>query len=265
MRESMRNGLPGVGQAAAVLWIAALAWVCLAPVARGEPAADRQAAGVGRRPPGPNLPVTAIAGRPRAKTVTESGVLDGGFELGSPNPFWFEESISFATLLCTVETCGDGLGTAGPRSGGHWAWLGGFPGRESSELSQSVSLPEGDPLGLELWLWHGAESGNGQDFLRIYLDDKLLFEWVDGDSEPTAGYRQLIVPFGPLPVQDSFLLRIECKTFGPWASNFSIDDVTIRSLDAVEIPTLDSINLALLCLLLATFALRRLRQSSATC
>ncbi len=244
--------------AAAVFGIALLAWVSLAPVVRGEPSGDRQAAGVARRPPGPNLPVSAIAGRPRAKTVAGSGVFDGGFELGSPNPFWDETSSSFATLLCTVETCGDGLGTAGPRSGERWAWLGGFPGRESSSLSQSVSLPEGDPLGLELWLWHGAASGNGMDFLRIYLDGELLFEWVDGDSEPTAGYRQLIVPLGRRPLEGTTLLRIECNTFGPWASNFSIDDVTIRSLDAVEIPTLGSISLALLCLLLAAIALRRL-------
>ncbi len=260
---------------ATILGAVALAWACLALVARGETPARvtdreavatrhdeaRQTAGFARHPPSPGLSA-ATAHHPRPKTGIELGVRDGDFESGSPSPFWFEKSMSFATPLCTVGTCGDGLGTAGPRGGdGWWAWFGGFPGEERSSLTQPLRLPDGDPLALELWLWHGAESGNGEDFLRIYLDDELLFELVDGDFAPTGGYRRVTVPLGVLPVQERYMLRIECKTAGPWASNFSIDDVAIRSRGVVDVPTLDSASLALLGLLLAAFAVRRLRRS----
>jgi hypothetical protein len=68
-----------------------------------------------------------------------NSVTDAGFEAGSPNPFWMESSTNFGSPLCTAQMCGDGGGTAGPRSGSWWGWFGGFSGgTESASLVQAA-------------------------------------------------------------------------------------------------------------------------------
>ena len=41
--------------------------------------------------------------------------------------YWSQYSYQFSTPVCTVAGCGIGNGTAGPRSGSVWVWLGGVP------------------------------------------------------------------------------------------------------------------------------------------
>ena len=66
--------------------------------------------------------------QPAANATLDQLIQDGSFEAGSPNPFWTESSTNFLTPLCTLADCGDGLGTAGPRTGLVWAWFGGVDG-----------------------------------------------------------------------------------------------------------------------------------------
>lgn len=78
-------------------------------------------------------------------------VVDGSFEAGTDNPYW---SATPGTL-CTIQTCGDGAGTAGPEDGLVWAWFGGSEGAMTQTLEQTVALPRGDAE-LEFELWAGA-------------------------------------------------------------------------------------------------------------
>ena len=50
-------------------------------------------------------------------------VQDGGFEAGTPNPFWTEASTNFGTPLCDEAGCGNGGGTSFPLTGSWWAWF----------------------------------------------------------------------------------------------------------------------------------------------
>lgn len=199
----------------------------------------------------------------------------GGFELGTPHPNWDEASLSFGTPICCIDTdegpdlkectpsldCGTGLGTAGPRSGDWWAWMGGFPGAEASSLKQIVAFPRGHAKKLELWLWHGAASGNPQDTLQIWLGEKMLYE-LDGTSEPSADY--VLLEFELKPEEDGgpLPLLIECETFGYGVSNYSIDDLVIHDMltpAEVDIPALGPLSFTLLALFLALCGAYRLR------
>ena len=55
--------------------------------------------------------------------------------------YWGQSSTNFGTPLCTVADCGDGGGTAGPRTGTVWAWSGGTNADEQATLTQSVTIP----------------------------------------------------------------------------------------------------------------------------
>ncbi|QLQ07277.1 MAG: hypothetical protein HZY76_15420 [Anaerolineae bacterium] len=68
-------------------------------------------------------------------------VADGGFEAGTPNPFWTEYSLNFGTVLCDAASCGTGAGTSYPRTGDWWAWFGGIAAYEAGSVSQSVTIP----------------------------------------------------------------------------------------------------------------------------
>ncbi|MGK2924645.1 MAG: hypothetical protein ACSLE2_03405, partial [Lysobacterales bacterium] len=64
---------------------------------------------------------------------------DPGFEAGTPNPEWTEESNNpIGTPICEVAVCGSGGGT-GPSEGSFWAWFGGVPNTtQEGSLSQAV-------------------------------------------------------------------------------------------------------------------------------
>lgn len=154
-------------------------------------------------------------------------LLDGGFELGTPNPRWDERSTNFGTPLCTVGTCGTGGATAVPRRGTWWAWFGGVAA-ETSSLTQPVTLPAGAAW-LRFWLWNGASSGNGTDNLRVLVDGVPLFTAVEGAPAYTAGYTPVQVDLTPFADGGAHALQFEFASSGPRITSFSVDDVLLES------------------------------------
>jgi hypothetical protein len=155
-------------------------------------------------------------------------VLDGSFEATANSP-WSEASSNSLPIICTPGSCGTGGGTAGPRSGIHWAWMGGISGvQETGSVSQTVTIQTGSAE-LSFWLWIGASSGNQQDRLRVFMDtDPAPYVTVhEGDPGYTGGYAEVVVDVSAVANGASHTLKIEATTQGNGVTNFSVDDVSL--------------------------------------
>jgi uncharacterized repeat protein (TIGR01451 family) len=155
-------------------------------------------------------------------------LLDGGFESGTPSPSWTELSTNFGTPLCTLAQCGNGGGTAAPRTGAWWAWFGGTAVAEAASLTQTVVLPTGAAR-LRFWLWNGASSGNGTDHLRVQVDGSPVFTAMEGDPAYAAGYVAVEVNLSPYADGGAHVIQFESATSGPEITSFSLDDAVLES------------------------------------
>jgi cysteine-rich repeat protein len=107
-------------------------------------------------------------------------VPDGGFEAGSPNPFWSELSDKFDSLICAFAISGCGAGNVtGPAEGLYWAWLGGTSQPEESSLSQTLTIPARvSELQFELEL---DNCDSAADYMELLIDGNPEYR-VDGGS-----------------------------------------------------------------------------------
>src|SRR5262249_608401 len=133
----------------------------------------KHAPSTGFRSQGPtaiqNINPLANINPPSIATITTTGNLiqDPSFEASyGSSAYWSQWSYQFGTPLCT-EACGNGSGTAGPRSGSVWVWFGGVPAPydESAAISQYFTIPACTANAkLQFYLWIGAaQQGSGTD------------------------------------------------------------------------------------------------------
>lgn len=179
---------------------------------------------------------------------------------GLDDPAWDESSTNFETPLCTAATCGNGIETAGARSGDVWAWFGGASSFEEARLAQTVTIPPTNGTAtLELFLWNGASGGVGSDTFEVTVDGTRVFQAIEGDSAYTAGYAPVQVDVSTFA--NGFPHEIELRGVqnSAVATNFSVDDVSLVVCDQffgqvsfdAGIPTVDELGLGLLLGLLA--------------
>lgn len=173
---------------------------------------------LGPTPPNPN---------PAEYVPTDDVIQDGGFEAGSPNPFWTEFSTNFFTPLCTIADCGTGGGT-GPRSGTWWAWFGGIEAYEEGSLSQDVTMPEGTAT-LSFWL-EVPVCDSAADYLEVLIDGTQVFV-TDGDDPlcGVIGYSEQTVDVSAYADGGVHTVEFHSETFANNAdvSNFFVDDVVL--------------------------------------
>ncbi len=187
------------------------------------------------------------SGTAEAACTPGNKVLDGGFEaatgdpLNSPN--WTETSTNFSSPLCSIALCGDGLGTAGPRTGTIWSWFGGAESAETSTLSQSVTFPGAGAtsVNLNFFLRVGAVSSPFTDVLKVK---------VDGVSQVT--FPEPALAEGAYSMRTVNLLAfangaphtIQFEYTGPESAlgaNFNVDDVRLDVACSAD-PTIASID-----------------------
>ncbi|MEW5986153.1 MAG: hypothetical protein AB1791_05935 [Chloroflexota bacterium] len=166
-------------------------------------------------------------GRPPAKRPAPltNVVNDGGFELGTPNPYWDESSTNFGTPLCTVALCGGAGGGTGPHSGSWWAWFGGIDLLEISSLDQDVTIPEGAAT-LSFWLEIAAVNTTG--YLAVYMDGDELFRVTEADAPIYDPYTEVVLDVGEYAdggVHNLEFFSITNAGAGPL--NFFVDDVEL--------------------------------------
>ena len=154
-------------------------------------------------------------------------VQDGGFEAGTPSPFWTEASTNFGTPLCDLTICSDGGGT-GPFAGSWWAFFGGIEGfLEQGSVSQTIQGGSGDLCTLSFWLEIPATSGNGTDFLEARIGGTAV--WVVLESAgPFVGYTQITQDVSAWIDGTPQTLEFFGETSGePGLSNFFVDEISL--------------------------------------
>ncbi|NJN54581.1 MAG: hypothetical protein HC804_07380 [Anaerolineae bacterium] len=153
-------------------------------------------------------------------------VVDGGFEAGSPSPFWTEASTNFGSPLCTIGLCGAGGGT-GPHSGDWWSWFGGIAAYEEGSVAQDVTIPSGSAT-LSFWLEVPVACANATDYMEVLLDGTQVY-LVDGTSAlcGVVGYSLQSVDVSAFADGGVHNLEFHSEIFGGAVTNFFVDDVSI--------------------------------------
>lgn len=155
-------------------------------------------------------------------------VQDGSFEQSvSGSGPWISTSTSFGSALCTVPSCDDGGGTAGPRTGAAWAWFGGAAAGtpEEATASQSVTIPSGGPQYLNFWLWIGAVGGS-DSVLTVSVDGTPVGSYAE-PAEAEAGYSQRSIDVSAYADDAAHTIEFHYAETAGVPSNYSVDDVTI--------------------------------------
>jgi hypothetical protein len=124
-----------------------------------------------RGDPPPTL-TADFAGRAATAPSGEDIILDGGFEEGSPNPYWDEYSTNYGTPLYPA------MGGAPPL--GYWiAWFGDTASASASYeegyLRQDVTIPTGSRAILGFYLSLQLGCGTGGDYLEVNMDTDQIF------------------------------------------------------------------------------------------
>ncbi len=104
---------------------------------------------------------------------------DPSFEqsLGS-STYWGQNSTNFGSPLCSLAVCGNGGGTAGPRSGNVWGWFGGTTAYEDGLLYQGLEMPACVAyVILQFYFWIGtADAGSdASDYFTANIGGAEVF------------------------------------------------------------------------------------------
>ena len=154
---------------------------------------------------------------------------DGGFEAGRNAGIWKETSTNFGTPICSFASCGDGTGTAGPRGGSYWAWFGGASTKEEKgSLTQTVKFPSGGAAKLRFYLWIGASSPDGKDYVKILIDGQKVFS-VKENSTKYGAYTLVTKDVGQFADGQKHKIQFKNKCSGDGSSNFNVDDVSLTA------------------------------------
>ena len=150
---------------------------------------------------------------------------DPSFEAYTPNASWIESSTHFGTPLCTVGDCGDGGGTAGPRTGSVWAWFGGTNAYEQAALMQDVTFPvTSATLQFYLRIFSGSGS-DASDTFSVFIDGNEVFSV---NATHAASYSQYTFVSIPLPEYgDGQSHRIAFVSVSDTSIGFHMDDVAL--------------------------------------
>lgn len=195
---------------------------------------SRQSTGTSRNPASGQssytssyLPPTLTG--PQATRV--ESVVDGSFEAGPPWPAWSQTSTNFGTPFCSVGppfNCGNGSGTAGPRTGTYWAWFSGTTLPEDGSLQQVVSIPSGNTATLSFYLWYGNHSGNGaSDYFRVLINGTQVFSITDAVTTYDAGYTRVAIDVSAFAGGNRTLRFEQHNNAALSPLNLNLDDVSV--------------------------------------
>lgn len=164
----------------------------------------------------------------------DNKVEDGSFEGGRNSGSWVEKSTNFGTPVCIVSSqsevpCGDGLGTAGPRTGLYWAWFGGADTFvEKGSVTQKVKFPSGGKAKLRFYLWIGDRSDDGKDTLTVLVDGQKVFK-VKESSTAYDTYTLVQKKLDQFADGQKHKVQFKNKCTGDGNSNMSVDDISITA------------------------------------
>lgn len=164
-------------------------------------------------------------------------IVDGSFEAPSA-PAWTQSSTNFGSPLCDEANCGNGGGSAAPRTGTQWMWFGGAAALEVGVAEQSVAIPAGaTTLSFGYRLGLCAAGAGANDFIRLTVGGTELWRRDGSSAECGAGaYALANVDISAL-AGGTRVVRFESTNGTASAiSNFSIDDVSLLTAPVCAAP-----------------------------
>ena len=175
----------------------------------------------------------APAGRADALTnLVQDPSLEAAY---TSTALWKQASTNSDTPLCTVNDCGNGAGTAGPRTGTVWAWFGGIDfmndpesiSPEVGDLYQNVTFPTCGAL-LEFYLWIGeAQAGSdAADILLARIDGTTVFTANATQKNSYPSYTLVSVDVSSFANGAVHKLEFYSVTTGQLVT-FNLDDVSL--------------------------------------
>ena len=172
--------------------------------------------------------------------VPQQLLADPGFESTDPiaftNPFWSVFSATFGTPLCNAIDCGDGGGSAYPRSGAFWSWFGGIDhAAESAGVAQTVTIPAGAPRFVNFWLFVGTVGGAGAA-LDVTVDGATVGSFPE-PAIPDGDYVARSVDVSAFADGGAHAIGFAyAQSANGGTTNYSLDDVTLDCRPASSSP-----------------------------
>jgi hypothetical protein len=157
---------------------------------------------------------------------------DGGFEAGTPNPYWGEASGAFGTPLCTVAACGMGGGT-GPHSGDWWVWFGGVVEEEAGAVYQEFVIPSGSAL---LSFYLEIPVALVSSLFQASIDGDVVFEVTSVDQATYSTYTEVTVDISAYADGGLHGLGFAGAKVAGGSVNFFLDDVSIETSEDRQPP-----------------------------
>jgi len=156
-----------------------------------------------------------------------SVIKDYSFENFTPNNYWMEYSTNFITPLCTFASCGNGGGTAAPRTGAVWAWFGGAPIYEHASLRQSVffhdAFANNFNLGFYFWIGAAAPGSGVDDVFTVRVDETVIFSANATQQAMYPAYTPIWLDISSFADGRYHLIQFSSTT--DQVVNFNVDDV----------------------------------------
>jgi len=153
------------------------------------------------------------------------GLQDGGFEAGTPNPYWAEASDAVGTPLCTIAACGMGGGT-GPHSGDWWVWFGGVVEEEAGAVYQEVVIPSGTAL---LSFYLEIPVALVTSLFQVSIDGDTVFQVTSVDQATYSTYTEVTVDISAYADGESHGLSFASAKVAGGSANFFLDDVSLET------------------------------------
>ncbi|HEX6269638.1 MAG TPA: VCBS repeat-containing protein [Anaerolineales bacterium] len=152
--------------------------------------------------------------------------------------YWGQYSTNYGSPLCTPGDCGNGAGTAGPRTGSVWGWFGGvnftIPGTTSPEISdlyQNVTFPSascGAVLQFYLWIGAAQPGSDANDRFVAAVDGNTVFAANATQISSYPNYK--LVSIDVSSYADGGVHQVEFfSVVSNQLVNFNLDDVSLHS------------------------------------
>jgi len=159
---------------------------------------------------------------------SETRIVDGGFEAGTPSSVWTEASAQFGTPICDTG-CTEEEGAA-PYAGDWFAWFGGVAEAEQASVSQSITL-DGDSAYLSFRFEINASAGTGDDVFTVTIDGQTVFMATDLEIENYATYTPITIDVSEFIDGGDHVVALESDHLGTGMSSFFLDEVALVTCD----------------------------------
>jgi len=164
-------------------------------------------------------------------------VMDGGFEGGTPNPYWEESSSNFGTPICNTSNCNVGE-ESGAHTGDWWVWFGGISSYdEIGSVAQEMFIARGKA---ELSFWLKILSAQRPGYLTVSIDESPVFSTTEAEIATYRSYQPVILDVSRFADGDVHILRFDAATQAGGYTNFFVDDVAL-DVETTPLPSVITI------------------------